>query len=77
MGISSQGNENASLIGYPSLTINLFHDIFPMNMELTSYENTSKYEYSNITCIILSIYMVSMIISQKLLNLIFTPYNVG
>jgi hypothetical protein len=53
--------------------------MIPTNMKLASHESTLKYEYSEITCIILSIDMVSMIISQKLPGLIFlkkrVPYN--
>ncbi len=40
-------------------------------MKLASHENTLKYESSDIICIIRSIDIVSMIISQKLLSLIF------
>jgi hypothetical protein len=42
-----------------------------MNMKLASHESTSKYESGDITCIILSIDMVSIIISKKLPSLIF------
>jgi hypothetical protein len=52
-------------------------------MKLASHRSTSKYKSSDITCIILSIDMVSMIISQKQPSLIFlkkgaaAPYNLG
>ena len=51
------------------------------NMKLALHESTLKYESSDITCIILSIYMVSVIVSQKLSGLIFlkkrAPYILG
>ena len=40
-------------------------------MKLASHENTLKYKYSDITYIILSIDIVSMIISKKISSLIF------
>jgi hypothetical protein len=55
--------------------------MIPPNMKLASHESTSKYESSDITYIILSIDIVSMIISQKLPSLIFlkngASYNLG
>ncbi len=50
-------------------------------MKLAPHESTLKYKSSDITCIIISIDIVSMIISQKVSNLIFlkkwAPYNLG
>ena len=42
-----------------------------INIKLVSHESASMYESSDIACIILSIDIVSMIISQKLPSLIF------
>lgn len=57
--------------------------MIPTNMKLASHKSTSKYKSSDVTYIILSIDMVSMIISQKQPSLIFlkkgaaAPYNLG
>lgn len=52
--------------------------MFPTNMKLASQESISKYKSSHITCIILSIDVLS---SQKLLSLNFVkmgaPYDLG